>query len=300
MASHLSLVQTIDRPNSRVSLARSDTTYHSFQEDSDIHEPQVPSSQQQPSVCPRPASAIPEEEPRPSATEMRRQDSGYESMAPRNSTSSHHQKSASESSPSLSSSTRKRRTRPAAKRSSYSGPVAYRPRNYPHRTSVSPPPGSPSLSTQSHQPVTYFHFPHFTSSDPALVEPEPPSPVGGLHDTKDFATASVFTLQPRSESPAYPLPPQTTHYWTSDSTRRLEYAAIDAASKGVKGWVIRHVLPDCFIPESKRRVGFEDDRGSVVRYRLSLEADESTAPEKNQSGRPAKGWRAWWLKRRTG
>ncbi|KAL2265968.1 hypothetical protein VTJ83DRAFT_5320 [Remersonia thermophila] len=303
MASHLTLVPTIDRPNSRVSLARSDTTYHSFQDDSDIQEPGVLSGQQPPSsVCPRPASAIPEEETKqPSAPEMRRQDSGYESMAPRSSTSSHHPKYASASSPSLSSSTRKRRSRPAAQRASHSGPVAHRPRGHLHRTSAPPPASSASPSTQQpHQPVTYFHFPHFTSSDPALVEPEPSASVGALYEAKGSTSVSVFPLPTRSESPTYPLPPQTTHYWTSDSTRRLEYAAIDAASKGVKGWVIRHVVPDCFIPESKRRIGFEDDRGSVVRYRLSLEADESAAPEKDRSGRPAKGWRAWWLRRRTG
>jgi hypothetical protein len=95
----------------------------------------------------------------------------------------------------------------------------------------------------------------------------------------------------RSETPTYPLPPQTTHYWTSDRTRRLEYAAIDAASKGVRGWVIRHVVPDCFIPQSKRRVGFEDDRGSVVRYRLDLDTEESA--EKDESSR-TRGWMGWW------
>lgn len=82
----------------------------------------------------------------------------------------------------------------------------------------------------------------------------------------------------------HPLP-QTTHYWTSDRTRRLEYAAIDAASRGVRGWVMRHVVPDCFVPKSKRRVGFEDDTGSVVRYRLDLEDDQEEKPR----------GRRWWL-----
>lgn len=303
MASHLSYVQTIDRPNSRVSLARSDTTYHSFQ-DSDIQEPEGPSNDQS-TVCPRPTSAIPEEEPRQEAPEMRRQDSGYESMAPRSSTSSHH-KSNTESSLSPSSSTRKRRSRPNPKRASMSGPIAHRPRQYHHhyhhhRTSVSTPRSSTAHSVQSHQPVTYFHFPHFTSSDPALIDPDPPSP-SHLHDTKDFASASLFTLQhedQRAESPAPYLPPATTHYWTSDHTRRLEYAAIDAASKGVRGWVIRHVVPDCFIPESKRRIGFEDDRGSVVRYRLDLVETADEASSGTEKTRPVKGWRAWWFRKRS-
>jgi len=86
----------------------------------------------------------------------------------------------------------------------------------------------------------------------------------------------------------YPPPPQTTHYWTSDRTRRLEYAAIDAASRGVRGWVMRHVVPDCFVPKSKRRVGFEDDRGSVVRYRLELEEIEEGAEKRDRKRR--KGW----------
>jgi hypothetical protein len=137
--------------------------------------------------------------------------------------------------------------------------------------------------------VTYFHFPNFTSSDPTLVESEP---VLDLHATKDLASNPSMAL--RSETPTYPLPPQTTHYWTSDRTRRLEYAAIDAASKGVRGWVVRHVVPDCFIPQSKRRVGFEDDRGSVVRYRLDLDTEESA--EKDESSR-TRGWKGWWSRR---
>ena len=132
--------------------------------------------------------------------------------------------------------------------------------------------------------MAYFHFPHFTSSDPALVEPEPAIALDNLAPAAPDPPG-------HSETPEYPLPPQTTHYWTSDQTRRLEYAAIDAASKGVRGWVMRHV-PDCFVPQSKRRVGFEDDRGSVVRYRLDLDTEEST--DKAESAR-ARGWRGWGL-----
>ncbi|PSR84044.1 hypothetical protein BD289DRAFT_334920, partial [Coniella lustricola] len=69
------------------------------------------------------------------------------------------------------------------------------------------------------------------------------------------------------------VPPQTTHYWTSDRTRRLEYAAIDAASRGVRGWIMRNVVPDCFVPKDARRVCFDDDSGSVRRYRLDLEVE---------------------------
>ena len=54
---------------------------------------------------------------------------------------------------------------------------------------------------------------------------------------------------------------------------------------------MRHVVPDCFVPPSKRRIGFEDDRGSVVRYRLELEADEGV--EKGEER--GRGWRGWWF-----
>lgn len=101
-----------------------------------------------------------------------------------------------------------------------------------------------------------------------------------------------------------PLPPQPTHYWTSDRTRRLEYAAIDAATRGVKGWVMRNLVPECFVPKENRHVSFDDDTGSVRRYRLDLEEDEDDEAcqedEKkhkknnnnncNSEGRRRKGW----------
>jgi hypothetical protein len=143
--------------------------------------------------------------------------------------------------------------------------------------------------------VTYFQFPHFTSSDPALNEP------AGIaadrpHSSREFASVAPSYALRRSETPTYPLPPTTTHYWTSDRTRRLEYAAIDAASKGVRGWVLRHVVPECFVPESKRRIGFEDDRGSVVRYRLDLDSEDSGV-EKAESVRTRR-WKGWWFSMR--
>jgi hypothetical protein len=97
-----------------------------------------------------------------------------------------------------------------------------------------------------------------------------------------MGTSTTSLPPPLPESEPEPTqqqqpPPATTHYWTSDATRRLEYAAIDAASRGVKGWVLRHVVPDCFVPRSsssRRHVGFDDDCGSVRRYRLDLPADD--------------------------
>ncbi|KAE8444543.1 hypothetical protein EG329_014467 [Mollisiaceae sp. DMI_Dod_QoI] len=118
-----------------------------------------------------------------------------------------------------------------------------------------------------HQQYQFFHFP--TLSDP-VSDPEPLS---------------------NSAPPAPPPPPATIQYWTSDRTRRLEYAAIDAASKGVRGFFIR-LVPDCILPKDKRRTRFHNDcdgngdrasdAGSVRRYRLVLPAEEG-AEEKGQA-----------------
>lgn len=111
------------------------------------------------------------------------------------------------------------------------------------------------------------------------------------------------------ESPVSPYaPPQTTHYWTSDRTRRLEYAAIDAASRGVRGWVMRNMVPECFVPQERRRVGFDDDTGSVRRYRLDLEIEcpEESVPPSPVGEKPrgfraraaggSGGRRSWWAR----
>ncbi|KAI0994710.1 hypothetical protein K3495_g13471 [Podosphaera aphanis] len=89
---------------------------------------------------------------------------------------------------------------------------------------------------------------------------------------------SDTTTEYTSRSP----PPQTIHYWTSHSTRRLEYAAIDAASSGVRGFLVR-LVPDCILPVDARRTrlwrhgdGEDNDvseKGSVRRYRLALPED---------------------------
>ncbi|KAL2257539.1 hypothetical protein VTK26DRAFT_9508 [Humicola hyalothermophila] len=269
-------------------MARSDTTYHSFQ-DLELPEPEVSSQHDeapQPMVCLPPAAPRSRGEERPSVREMRRQDSGYASIDGQDS----HSSCRKDSSTSVSSSTRPRRSRQSNHtRATKSRHSTRRSRNGRHPGS---PPGTARSLPQSHhqQPVTYFHFPHFTSSDPSLDE----SPRQLSGDPRD--SAPTMSSPNNNETP-YSIPPQTTHYWTSDQTRRLEYAAIDAASKGVRGWVMRHVVPEFFVPQSKRRIGFEDDRGSVVRYRLELESDEGTTGEgtdKAESVR-AKGWRGWWF-----
>ncbi|KAK5662298.1 hypothetical protein OQA88_8204 [Cercophora sp. LCS_1] len=284
MSTHLAPAsQPFDRPDSQLSMAMSDTTYHSFH-DVDLSESQAA---QQASVN---KSKLP-----PSSTlafkaqdvhvppEMRRQDSGYESLDRRNSQSSRRDSAT----PSVSSSTRRRRPRTSTARSSQSGPISHLPRN--KRRSISPHRAYRNRQSPP-QHVTYFHFPHFTSSEPKVEETE-------LSVNPHDGYLSMSPVPTRSESPTYPPPPQSTTYWTSDRTRRLEYAAIDAASRGVRGWVMRHMVPDCFVPKSKRRIGFEDDRGSVVRYRLELEegGEDGAGAEKHDRKR-RKGW--WFSVRR--
>ncbi|KAK3375904.1 hypothetical protein B0T24DRAFT_208741 [Lasiosphaeria ovina] len=268
--SHLS---PSNRPLSRVSLAPSDTTYHSFHE-VELYEPNlVPAPAPGPAVRKSPVFPASKENDMSVAPEMSRQDSGYGSISRKDSPSSHRRMSTT----SASSSAHRRRTRPCVQRSTKSGPVSYLPRNS-RRQSIST---RPAYQSRQSEPITFFHFPHFTTAEPPVDETEM---------TDNARRAPDFTGGPdcpsSSETSAYPLPPQTTHYWTSDRTRRLEYAAIDAARKGVRGWVMRHVVPDCFVPKSKRHMGFEDDRGSVVRYRLELDAEDG--PEK--SGKRGKGW----------
>ncbi|KAK0644176.1 hypothetical protein B0T16DRAFT_193713 [Cercophora newfieldiana] len=286
MSTHLSPIPPPDRPDSRLSLALSDATYHSFQ-DVELSEPKVqPSACQQPSPSPTsspnpnmasPASASSSKEPsHPRAQEMRRQDSGYESLDRRDSQSQRRSSTVS-----VTSSTKRRRTRPSTQRSSRSGPVSYLPRH--NRVSISPHRACRSRQSQTQPPPTFFHFPHFTTSEPDLDD----EGVSGL-DYGERGRPPMSTFQVRAET--YPPPPQTTHYWTSDRTRRLEYAAIDAASRGVRGWVMRHVVPDCFVPKSKRRVGFEDDRGSVVRYRLELDEGDEGVEKRDRKRR-----RGWWF-----
>lgn len=128
------------------------------------------------------------------------------------------------------------------------------------------------------QPYTFFQFPSLADDDSAC----------------DFS---------RPESQAHQAqPPPSTVYWTSEETRRLEYAAIDAASKGVRGLVAR-LIPDCFLSEDKRRTKFsaregdddEDDCGSVRRYRLCLEEEreERDETEGKRGGLLPKMFRRW-------
>ncbi|ROT42607.1 hypothetical protein SODALDRAFT_19257 [Sodiomyces alkalinus F11] len=270
----------------------SDNTYHSFY-DIELFPPASPPKDQprgQESVSrtqSRHDDEKKENEP-PSSIEMRRQDSGYESL-PRTSTSS--SPSSTDKSSTARSSTASRRSATAAgPRATTTAPTTRPDQSTPHsrsraascrgrpvtRRSPKPTPAyyyynnnNNSYSVRTQNQSSYIHFPaHPTDLALANSKPYPrldlePEPPNGSSTTS-------------SSSPAVHRPPPqpTTHYWTSDRTRRLEYAAIDAAHRGVKGWCRRHLVPDCFLPKDKARVAFDDDSGSVRRYRLDLSDDD--------------------------
>jgi hypothetical protein len=143
------------------------------------------------------------------------------------------------------------RNRPSVQRAAKSMPASYPRRHTGTSLSVG--------KSQVQNSTSYYFFPSpdaITGSDEGVDEP-----------------AEVY----------HHPPPQTTHYWMSDHTRRLEYAAIDNASRGIKGWVMKHVVPDCFVPKSNRRLTFDDDSGSVRRYRLELDCDDCSMKAANRS-----------------
>jgi len=180
------------------------------------------------------------------ATKMERSDSGYADGNERRSTSSGRRSTSRRQTPSTTSTLSS--TRPKPRRASKSSPSTYRsssstrPTQYSHvRSSSSRQTPSPS-SNPSYQ---YVHFPSLADSSSSDIQATPSQP-----------------------------PPATVHYWTSEETRRLEYAAIDAASRGIRGFLTR-LVPDCILPASHRRTKFHDDgadsdAGSVRRYRLSF------------------------------
>ncbi|KAI0509699.1 hypothetical protein F5B22DRAFT_648720 [Xylaria bambusicola] len=237
-ASHTNLY----RSQSPVSVAKSDTTYHSFY-DIELFEPGSPVAT---------TRKVSKQDDASSPKSITRHDSGYESMYSgsshglssnvlhRNTSQSRHQK------------------RPSLQRAAKSTPVSYPRRLSEHSVCM-----TTAQQQQQHQSNSYYYFP----------SPED------------------ITSQDETAEEIHPPPPQTTHYWMSDHTRRLEYAAIDAASRGIKGWVMKHVVPDCFVPKENRRLTFDDDTGSVRRYRLELELDDDDDDSIKKGKRGKKlGW----------
>ncbi|KAG5960701.1 hypothetical protein E4U58_004574 [Claviceps cyperi] len=269
--------------DARHSFALSDTTtrYHSFH-DIELQEPPSPRRRSRsrsryregaegrasaaPAACHRggatpPAAARENARTKTSGTgyERKRQNSGYSAQA---------------------CMTRAPRTRPSTRRSAKSYPQPT-PSSLLHARTAS----TGAQSAHASSSPGYFYFPAPQLEDFAAGAQEAEQGKQQLHeDHGDHSESHAESHIPRGggdePQPSSP-PPATTHYWTSDSTRRLEYAAIDAASRGVKGWIRRHLVPECF---AGRHVGFEDDAGSVRRYRLELDEQEQDQghPEKQQ------------------
>lgn len=244
----------------RSSLTPSDTTYYSFN-DIELVEPPEPISETDCYTQDVKHRQHKQDRDPFEASRMQRQDSGYESYgpsSPRNSISNGSRPSAGVTRRNSSASaSRMRSSRPSTRRSA---------RSYNTYSSGSQTPYKVRSYAQS-QPVGYVQFP-----TPDLVEMEEAS---------------------ASEAMAPPQLPQTTHYWTSDSTRRLEYAAIDAAGRGVKGWMRKHLVPDCLVPQDSKHVAFDDDTGSVRRYRLQLEEDHGEKRHHMNQNNRRKTWRFW-------
>ncbi|KAL2205859.1 hypothetical protein CC79DRAFT_1322393 [Sarocladium strictum] len=232
------------------------SAYHSFN-DVELYEPKSPPKR----ASTHPSNKYSDNERPPTAGRMQRQDSGYESYttSPRNSTSQSRPAGAGRRTSNASATTgnnatsRPRTSRPTTRRSTSHNPWTATPLH-----TVRP--------TEMKQADTYFHFP----------SPDPMELTGPVSQPAE---------------PPTPLPPQTTHYWTSDSTRRLEYAAIDASCRGVKGWMKRNLVPSCFKAKEDRHIAFDDDTGSVRRYRLDLEPEEKALPFSAPCRR--KGWQFW-------
>jgi len=181
---------------------------------------------------------------------MERSDSGYADGNERRSTSSGRRSTSRRQTPSTTSTLCS--TRPKPRRASKSSPSTYRSSSKTRPTQSSHVRSSSSrhTSSSSNPAYQYVHFPSLADSSSSDTQATPSQP-----------------------------PPATVHYWTSEETRRLEYAAIDAASRGIRGFFTR-LVPDCILPASHRRTKFHDDgadsdAGSVRRYRLSFPEEKS-------------------------
>lgn len=257
---HLQILKTNLHNRSISSIASDTATFHSAQGNSPQMELRPMSSPNSRRVT-RPAPpSKPLASPKLESVKMNRQDSGFEDST-RSTASS--RRTSSSSNRRRSPAKPQRRTtassngsgRPSTKLAGRSTPSAVRNscssgrRPCLHMRHTSPTQQAVRASTYQ-----FFQF-------PSLSDPQPENDAAG---------------------PTAP-PPVTVQYWTSDSTRRLEYAAIDAASGGMKGFLIK-LIPDCILPAGSRRTRFHEtdadsDVGSVRRYRLALPEEKANDEE---------------------
>jgi hypothetical protein len=181
-----------------------------------------------------------------------------------------------------------KRKRPSLSRPSVSSPSATSPPRAPRRTSTMP----ASLPTT-----------HATTAPLPLSLPNPhelPFPTTTLSlplDPRPSISSHHSASPPTSKRPLL-LSPQPLS-WTSDATRRREYAKIDAAYSGIRGFC-RRILPGGCFRNGRRNFwgtleGRDDgsDADSVRRYRLRLDGDGGSGSdddvEDEKLGRSGRG-----------
>ncbi len=114
----------------------------------------------------------------------------------------------------------------------------------------------------------------------------------------------------KSQTPNTSLPP-TTIDWTLPTTRRREYEKIEASSRGIRGLWRRFAPKRCrrnsrlaFYDGDPQKLEDDSDAGSVRRYRVSLDNDETETstkgdkdvPDSNVPQRSIRGWRCFGRK----
>lgn len=87
--------------------------------------------------------------------------------------------------------------------------------------------------------------------------------------------------EPGAERPAF----NTVISWTSDATRRQEYAKIDRATRGIRG-LLRRLVPKSILSRNSRRLFFTGkcDGDSVRRFRMDVADDDDDSSRVNGGG----------------
>jgi hypothetical protein len=288
---------TIPRHNRSVSSLNSEAaTFHSAQAVPQIEMPQTkPTSRHSHNRSSSNATA----------TKMSRTDSGYEPgespTRERRSTSTSSSRSRRTGRlRSLNSSTTTRPSTKRASRSLQSTSNVHRSGRPPLQSRYTSPRQG---ATQPQAPYTFFQFPSLAPESVSIPQDTSLPPSHAQNNSQ---------AEPQSTAPQSP-PPATISYFLLPETRRLEYAAIDAASRGVRGFMVR-IIPDCILPAEFRRRRLHDpeaedsDCGSVRRYRLCLEGEEKSVERNNGkfdgrslgTGSQGRGdqergkWEGWW------
>lgn len=126
-----------------------------------------------------------------------------------------------------------------------------------------------------------------------------------LLSVRQLRRISVVHSEPDPEReptkpPSHEQVPATVIDWTSPSTRRREYEAIDRSNRGFRR-VWRRMTPRCFRPSETRTPFFETGKdgkanyeGSVRRFRMDITDEKETNPPNNGLvSRPKPVKRTW-------